>query len=219
MSLLLYAFADCSPTQVTGEGLRGRLLRAVGDDGLVAVVSDHEGQLTLTPDALWTYEQAVELLMSRHAVLPARYGSTFETDSAARDMLRDRREELVGALERVRGAVELGVRVTWSTFEVESAPTEAEAGTAYMLGRLGRDRRGREIAERVDAPLAALARASSRHALTCAATPLAASYLVERGRTNEFLGQVHELDGAIEEAELLCTGPWPPYSFVAGLRS
>ncbi|PZS09374.1 MAG: hypothetical protein DLM64_10650, partial [Solirubrobacterales bacterium] len=66
-----------------------------------------QGQLTLTPDALWTYEQAVELLMTRHAVLPARYGSTFETDAAARDMLNDQREELIGALEHVRGAVAL----------------------------------------------------------------------------------------------------------------
>jgi len=49
----------------------------------------------------------VELLMARQAVLPARYGSAFETDAAARDMLRDQREELIGTLEHVRGAVAL----------------------------------------------------------------------------------------------------------------
>jgi hypothetical protein len=216
VSLLLYAIAECSPAHITGRGVDGRPLRALGDHGLVAVISDHDTRPAFTEDALWAYEHAVERLMSHHVVLPARFGSTFETESAVRGLLLDRCEELTAAFERVRGAVELGVRASWPIAQGGSKVTGPNAGTAYMLGRLEVDRRAREIAARVDPVLGELARMSSCRVLVRPTVPVAAAYLVEHERVHEFVARVQELDATIEGAELVCTGPWPPYSFVEG---
>jgi hypothetical protein len=43
--------------------------------------------------------------------------------------------------------------------------------------------------------------------------PFAGAYLVDRERTDRFFELARELGGSLEDADLVCTGPWPPYSF------
>ncbi len=218
MSLLLYAIVGQTPAPVRGDGLDRGSLRSIPASGLRAVVSDHQGQLTATPATLWAYNRAVAALMADHDVLPARFGSRFDTEAGVRAMLIDRHAELRARLQRVRGAVELGVRASW-TVAAEQAPIGPNAGTAYMLRRLERDQRARHIAARLEAELGELARASSSRLLPRPTTPVAASYLVEHEHIDEFRARVHELGGASKETELVCTGPWPPYSFVEAERA
>jgi hypothetical protein len=163
---------------------------------------------------LRAYDRALAELIGADAVLPARFGSMFEADSEVRELLRDRQAELTDALARVRGAVELGVRASWPASLDETAPAGAGAGTAYMLRRLELDRRARQLAADLDAGLGDLARAANSRILTRPSQPVTASYLVDHERIDRFRERVHELDVGIEEAELVCTGPWPPYSFV-----
>jgi hypothetical protein len=106
-------------------------------------------------------------------------------------MLAERADELLAALERVRGAVELGVRG-----EVCAPPAPAASGTEYLLRRVAD--------ERIHEPLASLSRASVRRSRP----PHIGAYLVDRGAVDRFRARVHELGG-----DLVCTGPWPPYSF------
>ena len=115
-----------------------------------------------------------------------RFGSVTEDAGA---LLEERHAELTAALERVRGAVELGVRAT-------TAPQPASSGTEYLM------RRART--ERAQAQLAELARAY-------VARPQAGAYLVDRDAVEAFRARVSELD-----ERLACTGPWPPYSFSEG---
>jgi Gas vesicle synthesis protein GvpL/GvpF len=110
----------------------------------------------------------------------------------------------------VRGAVELGVTACWSD---RPAVPPARSGTEYMLGRLDVHRRAQRAAEIV-APLGALARDSKVKVLPRPSIPLLAAYLVDRDRTEEFVARAAELDADFEDGQLLCTGPWPPYSFV-----
>jgi hypothetical protein len=42
---------------------------------------------------------------------------------------------------------------------------------------------------------------------------------VARDELEHFTDLVREIDAGLEEAELACTGPWPPYSFAEGGRS
>jgi hypothetical protein len=44
-------------------------------------------------------------------------------------------------------------------------------------------------------------------------TAINAAYLVARERIDEFVSRVAELDAQAPDAHVLCTGPWPPYSF------
>lgn len=215
MSLLLYSIADCTLAAAPGGvGVDGRPLEAVGADGLVAVVSEHERQPELSEASLWAFEDAIEAQMSDHAVLPARFGTVFEHEQDLDAILRDRRSELTAKFERIRGAVELGVRATWPEAETDTTPTGPNAGSAYMLARVARDTQARELAAQLDAKLGHIARATSYRVLIRPTVPVTASYLVDRERTEEFVTRVRELESKLGAAQLVCTGPWPPYSFV-----
>ena len=43
-----------------------------------------------------------------------------------------------------------------------------------------------------------------------------AAYLVDRDRIEPFRRRVDELAEDVEGASVVCTGPWPPYSFTSG---
>lgn len=212
MSLLAYAFTESDADGIDGMGLNEQPLIAIEDDGVALVASRHAGPPVPTAETLWRYEEIVERLMARQAILPARFGSVLEDEDEARSALRTRRDDLRRGLDRVRGAVELGIRATWSE---APAPSAAHSGTEYMLGRLDVHRRAQRAADLV-APLGALARDSKVKVLPRQSVPLLAAYLVDRDRTEEFVARADELGADYDDGQLVCTGPWPPYSFAQG---
>jgi hypothetical protein len=214
--LYLYAITE-SPTEPDLAGLRGAPPRAVGEEGLYAIVSEHgELEIRATEADLWSHEGVVEALMDRGSVLPLRLGSVMADETAVLGSLRERRHELELALQQVRGAVELGVRAAMSAEDLDeprvSAGGTTGPGTAYMQTRLRRARRGRDVAAQIHEPLASLARASTLRSSAQDRPVLNAAYLVDRERIEDFMACVEELD-ARGEAMIVCTGPWPPYSF------
>jgi hypothetical protein len=214
VSLVFYAIADCAEREVEGRGLKGRPLRGVSEGELVAVVSEQAGgRPNRESEALWQYERAVEELMARHAVVPARFGSVFEQEADLRRMLRERSSELRAAVTRVRDAVELALRATWSRPPERGDPEQS--GTAYMQRRLAEHRRAEHAARALE-PLDRLARASQRRLQPDAATAFASAYLVDREVLDQFTELVRELDQRLDDVGLVLTGPWPPYSFAEG---
>src|SRR5205085_7858775 len=99
---------------------------------------------------LWRYEQLIERLMGCGALLPARFGSVFADEDEVRSMLRERRVELERSLDRVKGAVELAIRSSWSEELGGIAERRPSTGTGYMLGRLELQRRARDVAQAAD---------------------------------------------------------------------
>jgi hypothetical protein len=160
-------------------------LRAVRCGRLSAVCAPAEpGEVTA--DALWRREALLERLMEDRDLLPVRFGTLLPDEAAAERALAERQDDFAAGLDRVRGAVELGVRVQGDE----------------------RDLRARARALRdVHEPLAALARAG---AVLPARELLRAAYLVDRDQVDRFVARVDDLQGAYA---ILCTGPWPPYSF------
>ncbi len=207
-----------SPAARDGVGLADQELRVVAAPGLAAVVSDHPGGLTSPSETeLWAHERAVERLMADGAVLPMRFGSLLPDEDAVRALLNTRRAELTTGLARVAGAIELGVRAVWRSDggEPEQAPEDRTSGSGYLQALVGQRRRARALAERIDTPLARLARDSRHRLLLTANLPLSGAYLVDRERLDAFRTEVVALDEQISQAEIMCTGPWPPYSFAA----
>jgi len=207
MSLVLYAIAD--PL-----GDPGQHLREVVEGGLAAIVGDHDGtRLERRGENLWRYERVMEELMDERAIIPARFGSVLTDEPSVCGLLRDRHYELAATLERVRGAVELSVHAGW----VEDAATAApDDGTGYMQARLAQHRRAQEVSELLS-PLGALARAGRRRVLPDQSLPVHDAYLVDCDLVEAFTELVHDIDARREEIELICTGPWPPYSFARAL--
>jgi len=213
--LYVYAITD-SRAEPRLEGLHGEPLRRIEGGELAALVSEHAVAPEPDEELLWAHEQVVEDLMSQATVLPLRFGSTVERAEALSAMLAERREEFLQSLERVRGAVELSVRAELPAPSVETASVRPRSGTAYLQERAERERREREAVELVHRPLAALARSSMPPGSPRDPRRFKAAYLVEESSVEAFGNRVGQLNADLEGVRVSCTGPWPPYSFVAG---
>lgn len=212
MSMLLYAIAEAGSARIGGRGLSDQPLREIADDRLAAIVTEHERPpRTLAPAHLAAYTFALERIMARGAMLPARFGSVIADAPAVRSMLADRGAELTARLAAVRGAVELAVRAD------RRRPPEGNyaSGAAYMRARLAERRQAAEVASALQ-PLAGLAREVRIHDDATGDTVLRVSYLVREDRLEAFTARVAQVDASLPDVELLCSGPWPPFSFVGG---
>lgn len=216
MSLLVYGIVEARGDRLVGEGLDDRPLRGVDDGPLLAVVSDHNGvEPRPTAAAVYAYERIVRRLMERGAILPARFGSVLEDEPAVRAMLARRREDLLARLERVSGAVEISLRASWRGAAPARPDAGSESGESYLRNRLELRQKARRVAHELD-PLTAIARGARRAMPSRPDVPVLDAYLVEEGRVDEFVALVEQLDRRMDEVEIECTGPWPPYTFAEG---
>jgi hypothetical protein len=180
---------------------------------------------------LWQHEAVVEAVMKRcEAVLPVRFGMTFGDEAALDDAVARHTSSLVTGLERVRGCVEMGVRVMSREAKEEatspnSAPAD-QSGRAYMLARLEDERRRRAsqsrveaIADALDAALSPLTRDGTRRLLPAPQVLLTAAYLISRDASESFTSRARSLADAHPDVRIVCTGPWPPYHFAPSLAT
>ena len=73
----------------------------------------------------------------------------------------------------------------------------------------------RRVAGELDS-LKPLALSSRRTLAPRPDVPLLDAYLVDRERVDEFVALVEQIDVGLDDVDLVCTGPWPPYSFAEG---
>ena len=182
--------------------------RRVG--GLELVVSEVPRE-EVTQEAVLRHAEVVEALMGRsRAVLPAQFSRPFAGDEELASAVTAKAPELEERLQRVRGCVELGLRVVAPA--AETVP-EAESGAEYLRARLDEERHRAELVAALDEPLARLSQDTAGGAKGSNAFERA--YLVREEEVSSFLETVRELEAAHPELSLACTGPWPPYSFGA----
>jgi gas vesicle protein GvpL/GvpF len=214
MSALVYGIAEGGAVALIGAGLQRQPLRGVCAGPLVAIVSDHAGPAPRPePETLWEYEQIVERIADGRCMVPARFGSVLDDDEAVLEMLRVRRERLLKVLRHTRGAVELALRATWE----QPPEPELQTGTGYLRARLQLRQRAREVAAEL-MPLGELSR-GSRCALPARRDePLRCAYLVDHEQVPDFTASLQQLDDRLAGVDLVCTGPWPPYSFAEEVR-
>ena len=207
--LYVYAFVGVPVNAPDVAGIEGAPVRTEPVDGFAAVVSEHAAAVEPSEEAVLAHARVVEAVAAANdAVLPARFGGLHRDEETLRQAVAAR-AELADALERVRGCVELGVRVFG-----DPAPSGAAAsGAAYMRGRLEKRRMLEGLAHELHQPLADLCRDST---VVVGATPrllLTAAYLVERGQVDAFRAALEVLETRHRDLGVFCTGPWPPYSF------
>jgi hypothetical protein len=209
-------------------GLAQAPLEGLAAGRVLAVVTRHghpPGEPAL--DALWAHERVIERLMADRAVLPLRFGTKFPDEEALRASLAAHEPALLAALDRVRGRLELGVRAMRLPTpngaappaepiapQAVAAPAATRSGREYLLGKLADTRQAEAAAAAVHDPLAALAVAARRRPTQSPEEVLRAAYLVDRAAVSRFRAVVERLQREHADLALLCTGPWPPYSFV-----
>jgi hypothetical protein len=165
----------------------------------------------VTQEAVLRHAEVVEALMSRsRAVLPAQFSRPFAGDEELASAVTAKAPDLGQRLQRVRGCVELGLRVVAPA--AESGP-EAESGAEYLRARLEEERRRSRLVAELHEPLASVSQETAGGAK--AGDVFERAYLVREDDVSAFLDTVRDLQAAHPELSLACTGPWPPYSFGA----
>jgi hypothetical protein len=116
------------------------------------------------------------------------------------------------SLERVRGNVELGLRMIP---ERPTAPSDANerTGRDYLLARVGAHRSFEQAIRDVHVPLAELSVANVVRQPHRPPAILVAAYLVDAGRIATFRTRADQLAKTQDAMQVLVTGPWPPYTF------
>jgi hypothetical protein len=225
--IYLYAVIDKpSIPALATSGLDGAVVKTLPYRGIGAVVSTlTTAEPSPTEANLWQHEAVLEELMSDHSVLPARFGEVFANATAVRAALKTRYVGFTTDLERVRGCVELGLRVLWDDVPASmpdcKPAASSDSGRDYMMSRLEDERefqlrrqQAEAFAANIHAPLARLADDSTCRLLVAPSPYLTAAYLVKREDVAAFRQGVRSLGSTYPELRLLCTGPWPPFSFV-----
>lgn len=233
--LYLYAIIDQSdaPLPVHGPGVQGGGLYKLNCGRVAAVVSNVRGEVEVSEAALWQHETIVERLMASHAVLPVRFKTVIPDADMLLNLLRNNQCRFASDLERVKGKVELAVRVLWhgDTAQGEAdrddppgypyAGGQTGVGWAYMMTCLQKEQHQRdarqkanELARNIHSALVPLAAQSNLTTLNTQTQLMAAAYLVKSDQVGPFADQVAVLGATHPELQFTCTGPWPAYSFV-----
>lgn len=234
----VYLYAITEPADQAALELRGferALVTILPYQRIAAAVSPLAAPVEATPANLWLHEGVVEALMPTCAVLPVRFGTLLPDDARARAILEAHYHAFATALERVRGRVELGLRVLWdddaghpasASGGLEREDSLRSPGRQYLAARLQEERRtqamrqrAQVLTEQIHQPLARLAVESTQKVLLTPRMLLAAAYLVDRERVDAVRAETEVLAAAFSALQFLCTGPWPPYHFVADCLS
>ncbi len=205
--------------------------------GIAAVVSRLEGErVRLTRENVFAHERVIGCVLMHTTPLPFRFG-TVVGESQLEGYVDAQREFLLAQLARVRGSVEMSVKVIWNPGlvrrEAVASPAAEESrapedqshaegrGTAFLAAKR-REILGNEVLrseaeatagwlnERLgDAVREAVVRVRPTEALV-----VAAAHLVWRERVAEYQERLRAARMEREELHFLTSGPWPPYSFV-----
>jgi len=211
----VYAVVDGLRELPNVRGLGDAPLESQRVDDLELVYSRAPSEVPeATEGAIMRHAEVIEGLMAgSDAILPMQFGHAFTDEEDVARAVGSRSSELGRGLARVRGCVEFGLRLLLPA-EPGDGQTPA-SGSEYMRVRLAGTRTREQLADAFHEPLARHARASTRFRDLSPGNVLAAAYLVPAGAVDAFRDEVRRLESEQGDAVVVCTGPWPPYSFTS----
>src|SRR5436190_15749770 len=183
----LYALAD-HPAQlpaVAGIGASPLVSSAVGP--VAAVFGEVGGESTEPTEAAILANAHVvdELAKANDAVLPARFARPYEDEAVLLTSIRERAAQLRDSLDRVRGCVEMGVRVVRNE-NGGAIATPSGSGSDYMRSRLDGIRLADRVADQLDAAVSGLTNDAVRGVTGTRELVLTAAYLLPRDEAQRF---------------------------------
>jgi hypothetical protein len=223
------------PAGLAGVGREGNPVRHVASPKVAAIVSDVSRAPLGRGQDIRAHWRVLDDAVERSAVLPLRFGTVMESDTAVRDdFLIPNEDRLTAQLAGLEGKVQLSVRGAYH----EEALLHEVVGRAPAVRRLRERtqelpqaaayydmiRLGELVAAEIDGcreqdtglvveRLGRLAVASHADART-KESGLNVAFLVERGRVDAFAAALPGLQAELgERIRLRCVGPLPPYSF------
>lgn len=211
-------------------------VRRIESGGIAALVSDVPVEPLAAARDLRAHWSVLEEAAEEATVLPVRFGTVMQSDSAVREeVLLPDNERLAALLRELDGKVQLSLKgfydeerllreIVRRTPQVarlrERVQRVPQAASYYDRIRLGElvaaevDRRRTEDAELVLDQLEPLAVAATVQPPATEHGAVDAAFLVERRRIDEFSGAVQRLASDMgDRLTLRYVGPLPPYSF------
>ncbi len=224
MNLYVYCLSDeVEAGAVEGlVGVAGARPRLVERAGINAVVSEFgEERVGVTRENVLAHERVVRRVLALTTPLPFRFG-TIVSEARLESYLDAGQAKLKVQLARVRGAVEMSVKIIWN--EGRAAGEEGESvggsGTAFLLRKrrelLGEgeaEGRAAEVEAWLGRAVEGLVRDSSVRLQPSEGLLLAAAHLVERARLADYRAALGRAKAERPEIHFLTSGAWPPYSF------
>ena len=236
MSLYVYCLGDeLSGAAFEGlAGVGGARVRVLALGGLAAVVSEAgDDAPAVNEENLLAHNRVNAAALAVSTPLPCRFG-TRAAPERLEEYVRSNEAALASALARVRGRVEMSVKLmSKAEGEGQKAKIEGEAeglvgaskggvgaGTAFLLkkrrellGEEGARRRAEAAAEWLASGVGELACETAARLSPSEAIFVRAAHLVERARVAEYRARLRTLAAGRRDLRLLTSGPWPPYGF------
>lgn len=215
--LYLYAIVD-SPLPARTRGIFGRPLRSVDLDGVHAVVERADRPPRATVPRLRAQDRVLRgLARDGAALLPARFGAFFASRRELEVAVAARRPHLRRVLRRVRGCVQMTIRL----FPSPTPPRRAAApqSGAQHLRRLALEARARAAhpdLRRIKNATIRFVKAERVEWHDGPALVASVYHLVPRATEQHYLAAVARLARS-GNLKLLISGPWLPFAFAEGL--
>ena len=222
-----------------GMGERGDAVHVIREGDLAAVVSDTPiVRYEALRRNMMAHTAVIEEVMRDFTVLPVRYGTIApDVETVRRKLLIERREELLGLLERMNGRVELGLKAFWhedTLFpEIVSTNPPIRALRDSLMGkpaeqthfermRLGEmveaaiERKRKDDAERILLRVRPLIESLELNSTFGDRMVLNAALLVHKDSEQAVDDVVQEIDAELGDRLMFkYVGSVPPYNFVS----
>ena len=219
MGLYLYCLGGADhPAPASVRGLDDQPVSAMATAGLAAWVSSLDLAPKPSLEKVRRHNAVVESACAAETALPVRFGQWFPDRAALDALVQERREPLVAGLRRVRGAMEMGVRIVDTAGAAE--PRDRSTGRAYLESLARREatgeaarRRGEALAEELRQWLDVLVRDQRVRPLGTTDGLVTIAHLVDRHDTGNYTARVQKLSERHADLRFLTSGPWPPYGF------
>jgi Gas vesicle synthesis protein GvpL/GvpF len=215
-------------------------LEDYGEDALQVRLNDP----TWTAVRAMRHEKVVEHFASRTSIVPLRFGTIYLERANIVQMLSDRRSELSGIIERLRGHEEWGVNIFCDRRRLMESITLLSPRLRELTERAGTASPGQSylMRKKIDAMRADEARREIKRVVTGIEADLSGfgegavrlrvlkdeggehgdlvaklAFLVARTRFEEFRAAAERLaqEHSAPGFKLELTGPWPAYNFAA----
>jgi hypothetical protein len=206
--------------------MAGERLRAIPCDGVMAIVGDVRRRPAASTRNLRQYAAVVESIAARMpAVLPARFGTTFDDVAELSLVLRSRGATMRQRLRAVRGRTQMTIRLLGS--DPASGPFRGQTpvmsrtgvrprnkstqGTQYLRQRLAVLRTAREVPALV--PIRpAIRRFVKDERVERRGDVATIHHLIPRAMVERYRAAV-ERTAAASDVRLVVSGPFAPYAF------
>ncbi len=213
MPILAYCITDATvPVTAPQAGIGGERLTTLTYAGCQCFVSGVSQRSTLSSkESALRFHEVLREIFNQAAIIPFRYPTMVDDETALRAFLDEHALKFLAALERLRGMVQMEIRVSWNPdSESNSVVAEKQSGGEYLRAKQRRESLMKilcaAIRSCVDAWVMDWRQRPSSQGVRIFA-------LVARGAVEDFKSALARLPVGPEWL-VRASGPWPATEFI-----